>query len=401
MSEVSPTHRARCAHVALIGVLLTPAAFAGACIDLGEWRQPGRSGALATRDIVDALAQRRVVLLGEAHDQADHHRWQLHMTAALHARAPNLVLAFEMFPRSVQAALDDWVAGKLSEKQFLEASRWDEVWGLDPKLYLPLFDFARLHRIPMIAANVDRDLVRRTGSEGWAAIPASAREGVGNPAPPQPAYLNMLFESFAMHGQSAGGPKSGPADGEPSADDLRSPEFQRFVESMQLWDRAMAEAIATRAAAPGTVVVGIMGSGHLRNGFGVPHQLRALGIADPAVLLPWEANEDCEDLTAGVADYVFGVRKVAESTPDRPRLGVMLDQGDGGVAIREVVKGSVAEQAGAQAGDIIEVIAGVPVKQTGDVVTVVQRQAPGTWLPLTVQRAGKSIELVARFPAAK
>lgn len=401
MSRVSLTLRAACAAVALIGVTLPLATLAAACVNPGEWRQPGASAALAAHDVVDALAKRRVVLLGEAHDQADHHRWQLHMTAALHARTPDLVLAFEMFPRSVQPALDDWVGGKLTEKQFLEASRWNDVWGLDPKLYMPLFDFARIHRIPMVAANVARDLVRRTGSEGWGAIPRTEREGVGDPAPAQRAYLDMLFESFAMHRQSDGGPKSAPADGKPGAEDLRSPEFQRFVESMQLWDRAMAEAIAARASKPGTLVVGIMGSGHLRNGFGVPHQLRALGITDPAVLLPWEAGDDCDELTEGVADYVFGMRNLAEAAVDRPRLGVMLDQGDRGVAIREVVKGSVAEQAGAQAGDIIEVIAGLPVKQTGDVVEVVQRQAPGTWLPLTVQRAGKSIELVARFPSAK
>lgn len=401
MSRVSLSLRALRAAAALIGVVLPLATFATECVNPGEWIRPGTSAALATQDVVDTLAKRRVVLLGEAHDQADHHRWQLHMTAALHARAPKLVLAFEMFPRSVQPALDDWVAGKLTEKQFLEASRWSEVWGLDPKLYMPLFDFARIHRIPMVAANVARDLVRRTGSEGWAAIPKPDREGVGDPAPAQPAYLEMLFESFAMHRQSDGGPASAPADAKPGANDLRSPEFQRFVESMQLWDRAMAEAIAARAAQPGTVVVGITGSGHLRRGFGVPHQLHALGIADPAVLLPWEANDDCDELTAGVADYVFGIRNSAEAAGERPRLGVMLDQGDRGVAIREVVKGSVAEQAGAQAGDIIEVIAGLPVKQTGDVVEVVQRQAPGTWLPLTVQRAGQSLELVARFPTAK
>lgn len=390
-----------CVAVTLIGTALPLASFAAACVNPGEWRQPGASAILATHDVVDALAKRRVVLLGEAHDQADHHRWQLHMTAALHARTPNLVLAFEMFPRSVQPALDDWVAGKLTEKQFLEASRWNEVWGLDPRLYMPLFDFARLQRIPMVAANVARALVRRTSSEGWAAIPQAQREGVGDPAPATPAYRDMLFESFAMHRQGDGGPKSAQAEAKPGAEDLRSPEFLRFVDSMQLWDRAMAEAIAARAAQSGTLVVGIMGSGHLRNGFGVPHQLRALGIADPAVLLPWEADDDCDELTAGVADYVFGVRKVADAAGDRPRLGVMLDQGDRGVAIREVVKGGVAEQAGAQAGDIIEQIAGLPVKQTGDVVEAVQRQAPGTWLPLTVQRAGKSIELVARFPTAK
>jgi S1-C subfamily serine protease len=34
-----------------------------------------------------------------------------------------------------------------------------------------------------------------------------------------------------------------------------------------------------------------------------------------------------------------------------------------------------------------------------DLVEAVQRQAPGTWLPLKVRRGAETIELVAKFPA--
>jgi hypothetical protein len=40
----------------------------------------------------------------------------------------------------------------------------------------------------------------------------------------------------------------------------------------------------------------------------------------------------------------------------------------------------------------------MPVKNAGTVTAAVQRQAPGTWLPITVQRGAQSLELVARFP---
>jgi S1-C subfamily serine protease len=145
-------------------------------------------------------------------------------------------------------------------------------------------------------------------------------------------------------------------------------------------------------------VVAIMGAGHLRGGYGAPHQLRALGIADPAVLLPWDVSQDCALLTTGIADLVFGVEDRRAEAAERPRLGVMLDQGEQGVTIRDVLKGSIAESAGARAGDVIKTVAGMPVKDTGTVIAVVQRQAPGTWLPITVQRGALSLELVARFP---
>jgi uncharacterized iron-regulated protein len=335
-----------------------------------------------------------VVLLGENHDDAEHHRWQLHTIAALHARQPRLALGFEMFPRRVQPVLDQWSAGELTEEQFLARSDWAGVWGHDPQLYLPIFHFARMHRIPMIALNVERSLVRRVGSEGWDTVPPAEREGVGEPAPAPAPYLSFLYESYLAHMPEAQRPRRGPTD-----EDLRGPQFRRFVQSMQVWDRAMAQAIVERLSADHTpLVVAIMGAGHLRHGHGVPYQVRDLGIADPAVLLPWDVGQDCALLTAGVADLVFGVEDRRAETAERPRLGVMLDQSEHGVTIRDVMKGSIAESAGARAGDVIKTVAGMPVKDAGTVIAAVQRQAPGTWLPITVQRGTQSLELVARFP---
>ena len=133
------------------------------------------------RALLAELATRPVVLLGESHDNAEHHRWQLHTIAALHALQPNLVLGFEMFPRRVQKALDEWVAGELSEEEFLKRSEWNRVWGFDARLYMPIFDFARMHRVPMIALNVDRDLVARVGERGWAGIPEPRARGRERP----------------------------------------------------------------------------------------------------------------------------------------------------------------------------------------------------------------------------
>jgi hypothetical protein len=36
--------------------------------------------------------------------------------------------------------------------------------------------------------------------------------------------------------------------------------------------------------------------------------------------------------------------------------------------------------------------------EPADLITVIQRQAPGTWLPLSIERNGSQVELVARFP---
>lgn len=72
--------------------------------------------------VLAAMAKRDVVLLGEQHDEDNDHRWQVQVLAALHAQRPNMVIGFEMFPHRVQPALDDWVAGKLTVKEFVDQS---------------------------------------------------------------------------------------------------------------------------------------------------------------------------------------------------------------------------------------------------------------------------------------
>jgi uncharacterized iron-regulated protein len=366
------------------------AADAASCVPVAAWIAPAAAGLKTLRgeEVLAAAARRAVVLLGETHDSAEHHRWQLHTIAALHQLRPNLVLGFEAFPRRVQPALDRWVAGELSEAEFLAQSDWRNVWRIDPQLYLPLFHFARMHRIPMVALNVESSLTRDISQKGLDAIAAERREGVGRPAAPTDAYLDWLLPIYAEH-----------AGGKAAKRDRDDPQFRRFVESQQVWDRAMAEALAAAAKRPGSpLVVGVMGNGHIVHGHGVPHQLKDLGVTEIAALLPWDRGADCKNLVAAYADAVFGVAAPAAGGARRPRLGVYLEPAQDGVRIRQVDKGSIAEASGLRDGDLVLEIAGRPAKQAGDVAGAVQRQAPGTWLPLKVRRGSDTLDLVAKFP---
>ena len=247
---------------------------ASACISYGAWIDV-RSGRPIDREgLFRYLASRRsVVLLGEEHSDADHHLWELYTVSALHGRGANLVLGFEAFPRRLQPVLNDWVDGKLTEEAFLKASEWQQVWGYDPALYMPLFQFARLSHIPMIALNVDQRLVSQVGQKGWDNVPAAEREGVSDPAPATNAYLRALAGAYLMtlHSGTDDQAAHAPALSEPNeatlAQDMRSPEFKHFVEAQLTWDRAMAEALAEAKQNFGNaVVVGIVGGGHVAGG---------------------------------------------------------------------------------------------------------------------------------------
>jgi len=344
-------------------------------------------------EVINRATRRSAVLLGETHDNPDHHRWQLQTLAALHAAHPDMVIGFEMFPRRVQKALDQWVAGDLSESQFLAASDWNTVWSTDASLYLPLFHFARMNRIPMVALNIDTRLRRAVAAKGLAGVPENEREGVTAPAAPSTAYLDYLLPIYAEHER----------DGKKKGDALRDgPDFRRFVEAQQLWDRAMAQAILSALDRPGRpLVVGIMGSGHIKYGYGVPHQLRDLRVTEVGTLLPWNAGSSCGQLVPGTADAVFGIASLpsVSNEPPRQRLGIRFEMAqDGGARVLQVEKGSIAEAAGIRDSDLISEAAGVPIRRLDDIVSIVKRQAPGTWLPLKLKRGGDTIELIAKFP---
>lgn len=374
------------------------------CPAPGSWLLPASGGQPTHQDLLAALSRRAIVLLGESHDRAEHHRWQLQVLAGLYAHQPDLVVGFEAFPRSVQPVLDRWSAGALDEKAFLAETRWREVWSMGPNLYLPLLHFVRMNRIPLVALNVERKLVRRVAEESWEAVPLTEREGLTIPKPPSEGYLDFLAEAYRQHREErqakARESVHGSVPGE-ARFDYDDSDFQSFVDAQLVWDRAMAQVLFGARRRPSTpLVVGIIGQGHLRHGFGVPWQLADLGIGDVAVLLPYEASSDCTPPGADLADAVFGVDYKALAPARRPRLGVRIERGEDGVRVVEVLAESVAAEAGIRAGDVIVEAAAVTVVRPGDLFAKVTRQAPGTWLPLTVRRDGESIEIVARFPPA-
>jgi uncharacterized iron-regulated protein len=350
----------------------------------GLWLTPAQAGSQPAdvSGLIGRLANQRVVLLGEHHDSAEDHRWQLQTLAQLQSRHPDMAIGFEMFPRRLQPVLDKWVAGGLSESQFLKAVDWSKVWNFDPKGYMPLFNFARMNRIPMLALNVDQSLVAAVAKQGWDAVPQSQKEGITKPAKPAPAYQSELHVIFEHHPARAAGEAA----------------FPYFVQAQTVWDRAMAQGIADYLKQhPKALVVGIMGAGHVRDGYGVPYQLKDLGVDQVSDLLTWPMDESCGDITPGIADALYVINPLPANPP---RLGVAMQMDPNGIRIAQVMAGSVAAQAGLQAGDLILEVAGRPAKDPEDLRQAVERQAPGTWLPLKIRRGFFELEVIARFPAA-
>lgn len=256
-----------------------------------RWMDPTTGALLDAGPLMRRLATRRAVLLGERHDVAEIHRWQLQVVTCLHLLQPGLAVGFEMFPRRLQPVLDRWVEGAFTTEEFLREVEWEKVWGFPPEIYLPLFHFCRQQGVRMLALNCHRPLVTRIGQDGWDSVPEEERDGMTPAAPPTPghrAYISWLT-------------------GRPEAEIT-----DRFLRAQQVWDRAFACNIAAALEGGVPLVVGIIGAGHLDFGHGTPHQLAALGVTEVSVLRTSEAaGLDTQDW-AGIAEAVFRLDRPEE-----------------------------------------------------------------------------------------
>ena len=102
---------------------------------------------------LEQITKVEVLFIGEVHDLRECQEAELEVLRGLSERASDLVLALEMFECDVQQALDDYLAGVITEETFLELSR---PWPDYQERYRPLIELAKARGLPVIAANVPR-----------------------------------------------------------------------------------------------------------------------------------------------------------------------------------------------------------------------------------------------------
>ena len=111
---------------------------------------------LTAAQLAKRLQKYDVVFFGEFHDQGELHQAESDLLKAMHKlQGDKLALSMEMFEADNQPRLDSFLAGSLSEDDFLAASR---PWPNYRTDYAPLVNFAKENKMPVVAANVPRFL---------------------------------------------------------------------------------------------------------------------------------------------------------------------------------------------------------------------------------------------------
>ena len=330
-------------------------------------------------NIIEALAAKRVIYLGETHDSLADHLLQLRIIEALHKKGIKLTLAMEMFPRSSQQALDEYVLQKnIDEAGFLRNSHWFDVWRYDWRLFRPIFNFCREMQIPVHGINVDRKIVSTVfGSGHTDDLSSEQQESIAKQRDLNlNGYVDRLKEIHGFHQQSPHGKGKGLAG---------------FVQSQAIWDESMAKNIVTVLKEhPDSTVIVIAGTQHSRKDSGIPPRvLRRMDIPQATVINLYAANPPADP--ALEADYFF--LATPSYLPAKGKIGIMLspekDEENEFLRISDLSHAGKAKEAGIQKDDIILSINKQPVKNMEDIGIVMMNSRAGDKITLTVNRLEK------------
>lgn len=136
-----------------------------------------------------------VVLLGELHNNPIAHWLELELASALESKS-TLVFGAEMFERHQQKALNEYLKGLITNKEFIKDSN---LWSNYKTDYKPLVDFAKEKGLPFIATNITRkyaSLVHKGGFKKLDSLTISEKKTIAPlPIPfdsELPQYKNIL-----------------------------------------------------------------------------------------------------------------------------------------------------------------------------------------------------------------
>lgn len=240
----------------------------GRIIDLHDGR------VLTPRELVDRLSNAPRVLLGERHDNPDHHALQLWLLQAMAERREQGSVVMEMINPEQQALVTQAQQRLQSGEQIDDlagALNWQKGW--DWKLYGALVSHALSRPYPLLAANLDRSEIM----DIYRQIPE-----LSGPASTTEAVRNGLLEQIRVSHCGM----------------LPEAQLPAMLSVQQHRDRRMADVLAA-AAEPSVLIAGAY---HVRRDLGVPLHLQDLSMTGEAVVIFAEVGAKID---ASMADYVW------------------------------------------------------------------------------------------------
>jgi aminopeptidase N len=320
--------------------------------------------------LVEDIRDKKVVYVGEHHDEFAHHINQLNIIRELYKSNKKLAIGMEMFQRPFQRVINDYINGRIEEKEFLKRTEYFKRWKLDYNLYKPIVDFARQNRIPIIALNIDSGIVERVSRNGIDSLTEEEKKNLPSEIDfSDGEYKKRLREIFNQHSS------------------LRQENFDFFFQAQILWDETMAESIDRfMHDNPDYQIVVLVGNGHISYGSGIPKRaFRRNGYRYSIV-------ENDEDIEENIADYVLYTERLEGTTS--PKLGVLLTDENGKIEVSGFTEDSVAKKSGLRKGDTILSFDNSPIQSIEDLKIALFYKEAGSVATIKILRDGGKEQLI-------
>lgn len=349
-----------------------------------------RTGAVLTpAELPAKLADARLVLVGELHTDMDVHRSQLRVIEELVRAGRKVFVGLEMYPYTEQKHLDAWVNGGLSEEEFLRQSRWYENWGYHWNYYRDIFLLARDRKLRMFAVNAPREVVAQVRKKGFEGLSPEEAAHIPRDVDTASPDHRTLFKSYFG------------AD-DPLHSGMTEEQWDSMIAAQATWDATMAHN-AVKAlrehGGPDTVMVVLVGSGHVAYGVGLERQARRWMEGRIASVIPVSVREAdgtaVESVQASYADFVWGLPPAAD--PLYPSLGLSTTAKDGALKVLFVSEKTPAEKAGFQPGDVLLSMDGTPVPDKETLNRLVAGKRWGDGAVVRVKRGEGEVEVPVVF----
>ena len=238
----------------------------------GRIRDLHTGQALTSQALVERLAKAPRVVVGEQHDNRDHHALQLWLLQALAGQRTQGSLLLEMLTPSQQPRVDAVRRLPNLPKDLSGALDWSPGW--DWTLYGPVVEFALAQHYPLLAANLDAAEIQRAYRQ------APDLSGTrANAVAVKDALLGQIRESHCGL--------------------LPESQMPAMLAVQQQRDRRMAERLLS---AP-TPALLFAGAWHGRKDVGVPLHTLDLGAREAPIVLM--LAEEGSEVTSALADYVW------------------------------------------------------------------------------------------------
>lgn len=213
------------------------------------------------------LQASRVVLLGERHDNPDHHALQAKMVSAM-VKGTQPSVVWEMFETTQQPVLDLAHSERWSPQKIAEETKWEKSGWPEFPLYQPVFEVTQQHGLPLRAGNAPKEFVRTLAMNGPSALPPESKTLLEDRPLPPDALERLKKEMVESH-----------------CNHLPMSMLEGFLVAQRMRDVTLARTLHDASKDDRGTAVLIAGAGHTRKDHGVPFYLEGFGVRDGVLAL--------------------------------------------------------------------------------------------------------------------